>query len=222
MLQRTLAEILGLDAGLLPRPRRVDAPAVVRGGRARHERDRRRRRADGGRQRLGAAPCRDERSHHQLLRRRRREHRLRPRDDEPRRGVGPAVRLLHREQPLRGVHRGARGHRGVAALGSRTGLRHPRMAGRRDGSPRRPPRDRGGDGPHARRRRPGGHRGRGLPLLPPERPVPGQRLRLPQQGRGDLLARPGSDRPDDARAHGARDRLARPRRTRSASRRCRR
>ena len=35
---------------------------------------------------------------------------------------------------------------------------------------------------HARRWRPDHHRGRRLPLLPPERPVPGQRLRLPRQG----------------------------------------
>ena len=58
--------------GLLPRPRRVDAPAVARGGRARHERHRRRRRARGRGQRLGAEARRHDRRHHQLLRRRRR------------------------------------------------------------------------------------------------------------------------------------------------------
>ena len=43
VLQRTLAEILGLAQGYCRGPRRLDAPAVVRGRRARHERDRRRR-----------------------------------------------------------------------------------------------------------------------------------------------------------------------------------
>ena len=67
-------------AGLLPRPRRLDAPAVVRGRRARHQRDRRRRRADGGRQRLGAEARRHQRPHDQLLRRRREQDRLGARD----------------------------------------------------------------------------------------------------------------------------------------------
>jgi len=37
VLQRTLAEILGLAQGYCAGRRRVDAPAVVRGGRARHD-----------------------------------------------------------------------------------------------------------------------------------------------------------------------------------------
>ena len=41
---------------------------------------------------------------------------------------------------------------------------------------------RAGDGP-------GAHRGRHLPLLPPERPLPGQRVPLPQQGGGGAVAR---------------------------------
>ena len=39
---------------------------------------------------------------------------------------------------------------------------------------------------HAQRRWPDRRRGRHLPLLPPERPVPGQRLRLPQQAGGGV------------------------------------
>ena len=58
VLQRTLAEILGLAQGYCRRTRRLDAPAVARGRRARHERHRRRRRADRRRQRLGAEALR--------------------------------------------------------------------------------------------------------------------------------------------------------------------
>ena len=71
-------------AGLLPRPRRLDAPAVVRGRRPRHERHRRRRRSAGGRQRVGAEALRHHRPHDQLLRRRRQPDRLGAGDDEPR------------------------------------------------------------------------------------------------------------------------------------------
>ena len=53
---------------------------------------------------------------------------------------------------------------------------------------------------------PGSHRGARLPLLSPERSVPGQRLRLPQQrGRGRLAGprptRPRGQRNDQARPH---------------------
>ena len=87
-------------AGVLPRPWRLDAPAVVRGRRARHERDRGRRRAARGRQRVGAEAFRHQRPHGQLLRRRRHAHRLGAREHEPRGGLEAARRILHREQPL--------------------------------------------------------------------------------------------------------------------------
>ena len=55
-------------------------------------------------------------------------------------------------------------------------------------------------------RGPGRHRGARLPVLPPERPVPGQRVRLPDQGGGSRVARPRPPRPrrggdDQARPH---------------------
>ncbi len=53
------------------------------------------------------------------------------------------------------------------------GFSIPCVARRRDGPARRPPRDEGGGEDAALGRRPGPHRGRGLPLLPPERAVPG-------------------------------------------------
>ena len=75
----------------------------------------------------------------------------------------------------------------------------------------------------ARRRGPGRHRGARLPLLPPERPVPGQRVRLPDQGGGGRVAGPRSPRPrrrgdDQARPH--RLRRASPRSGRRRSRPC--
>ena len=128
-------------AGLLPRPRRLDAPAVVRGRRARHERDRRRRRADGDRQRVGAEALRHHRPHDQLLRRRGEPDRLGAGDDEPRRGMEAAGRLLHREQPLRRLDARLGDHRRHSALRARAGVRHPVMAGRRHGPARRASRD---------------------------------------------------------------------------------
>ena len=113
--------------------------------------------------------------------------------------------LLHREQPLRRVDPRRRDQRRPALLDPRAGLRHPSW--RVDGM------DplavhlamKAGRGADARRRRSRRRRGRGLPLLPPERPVPGQRLRLPHQGGGGGVARA---RP--ARSDGARDDEARP------------
>ena len=60
----------------------------------------------------------------------------------------------------------------------------------------------------------GDHRGRGLPLLPPWRRAAGQRLRLPEQGRGSGVARARPDRALAARddraplAHRGRERRA--------------
>ncbi len=48
---------------------------------------------------------------------------------------------------------------------------------------------------HAVRRRPDGGRGRCLPVLPPERALPRQRLRLPHEGGGAGVAGSRSDRP---------------------------
>ena len=76
-------------------------------------------------------------------------------------GLEAAALLLHREQPLRRLHHRRGGHRRAAAVGARPRLRHPRLAGRRHGPARRAPGDgarrsssmRAGDGP-------GRHRGR--------------------------------------------------------------
>ena len=115
--------------GLLQRARRLHAPAVVRGRGARHQRHRRRRRADGGGQRLGAEALRHRRPHRHLLRRRRGQHRLGAGEPQPDLRVGPAALLLHREQPVRRLHHRRGGHRGAAAVGARARLRHPRLAG---------------------------------------------------------------------------------------------
>ena len=112
--------------GLLRRARRVDAPAVVRGRGAGHQRDRRRRRADGGGQRLGAAARyprgrppyrrRDGPDGH-LLRRRRGQHRVGAGDPEPGAAWKLPRLLLHREQRLRRLHHRRGGHRRAAAVG---------------------------------------------------------------------------------------------------------
>ena len=125
-----------------------------------------------------------------LLRRRRRQHRLHPRDDEPRRRLVAAGLLLHREQPVRRLHLGRRGDRRAAALRPRRwASTSPRW--KVDGmdplavhlamteAVEHMRRGRGAD-----RRR-----GRHLPLLPPERRLRRQRLRLPRQGRGEGVAR---------------------------------
>ena len=85
--------------GLLQRTRRLHAPAVVRGRGARHQRHRRGRRADGGRQRLGAEALRHRRPHGQLLRRRSGQHRFGAGEPQPDVRVAAAALLLHREQP---------------------------------------------------------------------------------------------------------------------------
>ena len=46
----------------------------------------------------------------------------------------------------------------------------------------------GSRGSHARRQGCNPHRGGNLPLFPPERPLPRQRLRLPKQGGGEAVA----------------------------------
>ena len=116
-------------AGILPGPRRLDAPAVVRGGGARHERHRRRRRPARRGQRVGAEARGNLGCHRELLRRRRDQHRLGARVDEPHLGVEAAAGLLHREQPLRRLHHGGGGDRGATALRARPRLRHPLLAG---------------------------------------------------------------------------------------------
>ena len=83
----------------------------------------------------------------------------------------------------------------AALVGARARVRHRQLEGRRHGPARRPPRDAGGARAHATRRRSGVGRGRGLPLLPPERAVPGQRVPLPDQGGGERVAGPRPDRP---------------------------
>ena len=130
--------------------------------------------------------------------------------------VAAAALLLHREQPLRRLDQRRGGHRGAAAVGARARLRHPGLAGRRHGPARRAPRDAASAGEAARGRGPGRRRGARLPLLPPERPLPRQRLRLPHQGRRGRVARPRPARPrrgrdDQARPHRRGGRRFRPR-----------
>ena len=137
-------------AGLLPRARRLDAPAVVRGRRARHERDRRRRRADGDGQRVGAEALRHHRSHDQLLRRRREPDRLGAGEHEPRGRPGSCRSCFFIENNLYGVSTHVVGdHRRHSAVGPRPGVRHPVMACRRHGSARGAPRDERGRRAHA-------------------------------------------------------------------------
>ena len=62
------------------------------------------------------------------------------------------------------------------------------LEGRRDEPAGRPPGHDRGRRAHARRQRPDRRRGRHLPLLPPERRLPRQRLRLPHQGGGAGVA----------------------------------
>ena len=119
-------------------------------------------------------------------------------------GLAAAALLLHREQPLRGLDHGGRGDRRAAAVRARHRVRDPGLAGRRDGSARGAPGDGAGAAAAAGGRRAGRDRGAGLPLLPSERAVPRQRVRLPDQGGGGGLAgarppRPGRGRDDRAR-----------------------
>ena len=195
--------------GLLRRAWRLDAPAVVRGRGAGHQRDRRRRRADGGGQRLGAAAFRHVRRHGHVLRRRRGQHRLGAGKPQPHGRVAAAAVLLHREQRLRRLHHRRGSHRGAAPVGAGARLRHPGLAGRRHGPARRAPGDGACPAGVARRRGAGRHRGARLPLLPPERPVPRVRVRLPDQGGGGRVAGPrpagaGRGGDDQARASSTR------------------
>ena len=118
-----------------------------------------------------------------LLRRRRGQHRLDAGDVQPRRRLVAAALLLHREQPYAVSTSVAEATAEPRLSGARPRLRHPQLEGRRDGPARRPPRHAGGGRAHARRPRPDGRRGRHLPLLPPERRLPRQRVRLPRPRR---------------------------------------
>ena len=77
-----------------------------------------------------------------------------------------------------------RGHRRAAAVRARPGLRHP-PAGRSTAWTRWPSTWPCSEArrAHARRQRPDRRRGRRLPLLPPERRLPRQRVRLPRRRR---------------------------------------
>ena len=79
------------------------------------------------------------------------QHRLGAGNHEPDRGLEDAAVLLHREQPLRGVHHGRGIHRRTAPVGARPGLQHPVVAGGRHGSAGRVPGHVGSRGAHARR-----------------------------------------------------------------------
>ena len=204
VLQRTLAEILGLAQGFC-RGRggsmhlqwfeagALGTNAIVGGGVPM---------ATGNA--WAQKHCGTTRSHDQLLRRRGQPDRLRARIDEPRRGLEAAVLLLHREQPVRRVDPRRRDHRRSSVLGARSGVRHSRLARRRHGPAGGAP----GHGAGGQRMRsgngPGGRRSRGVPVLPPERALPGQRFRLPRQGRGSAVARARPARPGRARDDRAR------------------
>ena len=150
-----------------------------------------------------------------LLRRRRGQHRLHAGDDEPRRRLVAAGLLLHREQPVRRLHLRRGGHRRAPSL---------RPAARASTSPAWKV-----DGmdplavhlamteavEHMRAgRRPDRRRGRHLPLLPPERRLRRQRLRLPRQGGGAGMARARPARPDRRPPRAARPPRGRRRRPR--------
>ena len=173
---------------LLPRARRLDAPAVARGRRDGHQRDRRRRCAAGRGLRVGTPALGHRRRRGHLLRRRRGQHRIRAGDLQPRGRRGSSrsasssrttttrCRRRSRRPPAKPGSRGA-GRDSASPAGGSTAWTHLPCTWR---WPRRRP--------HASWRWPDGHRGRHLPLLPPERRVRRQRIRLPQQGRGALLA----------------------------------
>ena len=107
------------EGRLLPRPRRVDAPAVDGRRRDGHQRHRRRRRAVRGRVRLRRQTRRHRQRLGHLLRRRRGQHRVGPGDDEPGCRLEAPGLLLHREQPVRRVDHRAGGHRRRPPVGSR-------------------------------------------------------------------------------------------------------
>ncbi len=74
----------------------------------------------------------------------------------------------------------------------RPGLRHPSVEGRRNGSVGRAPGHPGSPRQDAGRRRAGGHRGRRLPLPSPERPLSRECIRVPHQGRGERNGAPAT------------------------------
>ena len=198
----------GAGARLLRRARRLHAPAPQRVRLPGVERDRRRRRAAGGGRRL----CREVRRIGQrdrlLHRRRRREPGRLPRGMQPGRPVVAAADRVRGEQPLRGGHPRAGRLRGRAPVAARLRLRHGRVRRRRRRRDRHPRAGARGGGQAARRRHAGDHRVRVLPPLPPRRRRAGQRLPLPQQGRGGPLRRHRGDA--RAAAHPGGGRPARP------------
>ena len=187
---------------LRQRPRRLDAPAVEGSRRDGHQRHRRRRRPAGGGLRLVGPAGRHLRGLGHLLRRRRREHRVDAGELQPRRGLAAAGLLLRREQPVRGVHHAS--PRRPASRGCPPAA--PASASPAGGSTawtrwrctwrcaRRSSTCAAGNGPTL-------VEADDLPVLPPERALPRQRLPLPQQGGGGGLAgaRPG---PPDRRPAG--------------------
>ncbi len=143
VLQRTLAEILGLaqgycagrggsmhlqwfEAGALGTNAIVGGGVPMAAGNA------------WAQQHSPAGPDGTRPDRH-LLRRRRGQHRLGPRVAEPRLGLEAAGLLLHGEQRLRGLHHRRGGHRRAPAVGPRPRLRHHRLAGRRHGPARGAP-----------------------------------------------------------------------------------
>ena len=158
VLQRTLAEILGLAQGYCAgrggsmhlqwfEAGALGTNAIVGGGVPM---------ADGERLGPEAFPRRAGRDgpDRHLLRRRRGQHRVGPRVAEPRLGVEAAGLLLHGEQRLRGLHHRRGGHRRAPAVGQGPRLRHHVLAGRRHGPARGAPghgegggRLRAGEGP---------------------------------------------------------------------------
>ena len=180
--------------GVLRRPRRLHAPAVARGRRARHQRHRRRRRADGRRQRLGAAA---------LGRRPDGSDLTVTYFGDGAVNIGSVLETLNLasawQLPLCFFMEN-NGYAVSTTVAEATG--EPRLSARALGfgitawrvdgmdplavhlaMERAAARLRAGRGP-------GRHRGAGLPVLPPERPVPRLRVRLPDQGGRGAVARP--------------------------------
>ena len=165
-----------------------------------------------------------------LLRRRRHQHRLHAGDVQPRRRLAAAGLLLHREQPVRGVHQ--RRTRRPASRGCPPAARASASpAGGSTGWTRWPSTWRCSEArrAHARRPRPDADRGRHLPATSTRTaPFPGSAFRLPHQGGGGGVAGARPDRPDRAPSSSAaasstdergRQRSPRPRRLHGRDRR---
>ena len=123
----------GALARLLRRARRLDAHALGRGRRARHQRHRRRQPAAGGGLRAGREAAPKRQPHRHLLRRRRDAERRGLRIPQHGRPLRPAHRLLRREQPLWRLHPRLRDHAGDAAQRAGAGARGALGRGRRHG-----------------------------------------------------------------------------------------